>query len=376
MKKTFLGVFAVVVLIVCSSCNRKPNKTLKEAEVVPGPSLSSDPRPSCDKTAKGCVRFAVLGDFGDQTNHSGSPEKNVAEMILGWDAQFLITVGDNNYPCGKAGTIVANSQPYCDYIYNPGAKPSSCTGTATDNKTNAFFPTLGNHEWYSANATPYLEFFTQLPVNSSGTQPNQRYYDLTWKTRDNQASPVHLFSIDSEDPQAYEANCKLTKNTATFEPDGATVGAIQYKWYAKAVAAATEPWKIAYFHHAPYACDNDSDNSPWMQWDFESLGTSAVLTGHKHIYQRFSKKSYKDHPYITNGAGGTELKHSCSKLGSDFGHERYITGQYGAILAEATNTAITFYFYTTDGKTVTLSDWVQVTKNSSGGGQTMACKGC
>lgn len=378
--KTFIVVTATAfVFAISSACNKnKPavEKPMVETAKVSAPTTTQDPSPSCDKTAKSCVRFAVLGDFGDQNNDSGSPEQNVASMVLGWEPQFIITVGDNNYPCGKASTIVANSQPYCDYIYNPGAMPSPCAGTATTNQVNAFFPVPGNHEWYSANATPYLQFFTRLPTNSSGTQPNQRYYDLTWKTRDNQSSPVHLFAIDSEDPLAYEGNCKLTRSTATFEPDGATVGSVQYNWYKAAVGQATEPWKIAYFHHAPYSCNNDSDNSEWMQWDFESMGTSAVLTGHQHVYQRFSKKSSKDHPYITNGAGGTELKHHCSKLGSDFGKEQYITGEYGAILAEATDTTITFFFYTTDGSDATLSDWVQVAKNSSGGGQTMTCKGC
>lgn len=365
-------------------------------------SAASTPSPSCGPTAAGCVRFAVIGDFGDQTNNNGAPEANVATVVKSWSPQFIITVGDNNYNCGTYSTIVANNHPYCDYIYNPGAiyypnnntsGPSSsavCTGTANSNKVNAFFPAMGNHEWYTTNATPYFMFYTGLPNNPyasgtkwtnnpSGTLSNQRYYDFTWKTRDNQTSPVHLFAIDSEDPQAYEkkTDCGInSKSDATFEPDGATEKSVQYNWYKSAVGSATEAWKIAYFHHAPWACNNGSDNSPWMQWDFKGLGTNVVLAGHKHVYQRYVKSTSQDHPYITNGTSGTSLTSKCQKLGSNFKKEKYIVGKYGALMVEATATTITFYYYTTtNGSSSTLSDWIQVTKNNSGG-QTMTCSGC
>ncbi len=352
----------------------------------------ADPSPSCGPNVTGCVRFAVIGDFGDQTNDSGQPDANVATMVKSWSPQFIITVGDNNYPCGDSDTIVANLQPYCDYIYNPGAVATDstsgkqvsavCSGTAASNKRNLFFPTLGNHEWYAKDAVPYTKFFTKLPVNPTGTKigkaPNQRYYDFTWQTRDGKATPLHFFAIDSEDKQAIEENCKLTKKTATYEPDGATPGSKQYGWYKGVVQKATEPWKIAFFHHTPYACTGGDKDSTWMQWDFEKLGTNVILAGHKHIYQRFAQKNWHDHPYITNGTGGTELS-NCADMGKDFVKQTFITKKYGALLAEATNTTITFYYYTLNSpsdSSNTLTDWVQVTKNSSGGGQTMTCKGC
>ncbi len=134
------------------------------------------------------TRFAVIGDFGAtaEGKSAAQAEKQVADMVKSWKPSFIITVGDNNYKCGAATTIVENiGKYYCDFIYNPGALPGpACTGKATDDKTNRFFPSLGNHDWYTKNAQPYLDYFTQLPGN-------RRYYDFV-------QGPVHFFALDSE----------------------------------------------------------------------------------------------------------------------------------------------------------------------------------
>src|SRR5262245_6916227 len=60
------------------------------------------------------VQFAVIGDFG----HAGPAEKDVAELVKSWKPEFIITMGDNNYPCGSSKTIDRNiGQYYHEYIY-------------------------------------------------------------------------------------------------------------------------------------------------------------------------------------------------------------------------------------------------------------------
>src|SRR2546423_11789400 len=114
------------------------------------------------------VRFAVVGDFGD----AGQPEQNVANLINGWQPDFVVTTGDNNYPAGEAATIDVNiGQYYHQFIY-----PYMGTYGAGAS-VNRFFPVLGNHDWGNAypNPTglqPYLDYFT-LPGN-------ERYYEFTW----------------------------------------------------------------------------------------------------------------------------------------------------------------------------------------------------
>jgi len=89
------------------------------------------------------VRFAVIGDFG----WAGPPAQDVSDLIHGWNPDFIITVGDNNYPIGEAATIDQNiGQYYHDFIfpykgvYGPGAS------------VNRFFPSLGNHDWFTPDA--------------------------------------------------------------------------------------------------------------------------------------------------------------------------------------------------------------------------------
>src|SRR6185436_4917475 len=118
------------------------------------------------------VRFAVIGDYGSDKQ----AEADVAAMVKSWSPNYIVTVGDNNYPAGAAATIDANiGKYYHQFIaayhgqYGAGAR------------TNRFFPALGNHDWDAAGALPYLNYFT-LPNNA-------RYYDIT-------IGPVHLFALD------------------------------------------------------------------------------------------------------------------------------------------------------------------------------------
>src|SRR5215212_4305264 len=120
------------------------------------------------------ARFAVIGDYG----WAGQAALDVSNLVRSWNPDFIITTGDNNYDNGAASTIDPNiGQYYHDFIfpytgtYGPGAP------------FNKFFPALGNHDWNTAGATPYLSFFT-LPNN-------ERYYDFA-------SGPVHLYSIDSD----------------------------------------------------------------------------------------------------------------------------------------------------------------------------------
>jgi hypothetical protein len=47
------------------------------------------------------IRFAVIGDYG----HNTAAEAQVAALVAGWNPDFVITTGDNNYPSGEAATI-------------------------------------------------------------------------------------------------------------------------------------------------------------------------------------------------------------------------------------------------------------------------------
>jgi hypothetical protein len=163
----------------------------------------------CGRQRTLCV--AVIGDFGGDTPAEGQ----VAAIVQGFQPDLVVTVGDNNFPDGAADTIDRNiGKYYAKYIapyhgaFGPGAS------------SNRFFPALGNHDWRTAGAKPYLDYF-ELPGN-------ERYYEL-------ERGDVHLFFVDS-DPH---------------EPDGITRDSVQAHGCATRCAQARHRW--VFFHHPPYS---------------------------------------------------------------------------------------------------------------------------
>ncbi len=258
------------------------------------------------------VRFAVIGDYGA----GGPPEAQVAALVANWNPDFVITVGDNNYPSGSAASIDDNiGQFYHSFIepykgnYGNGAEQ------------NRFFPTLGNHDWDTPGAKPYLNYFT-LPGN-------ERYYDFFW-------GPLQFFAVDSD----------------SREPDGVSSSSPQAAWLQERLASSTAPWKIVYFHHAPYSSGTHGPTT-WMQWPFKEWGASVVLSGHDHTYERLEIDGL---PYIIDGIGGNgryEFQHDMP------GSQVRYNENYGALLVEATPDQITFQFFNVAGK---LIDTLQLKK--------------
>lgn len=207
------------------------------------------------------VRVAVIGDFGQ-----ASPEEAaVAALVHSLAPDLVFTVGDNNYPDGEATTIDANiGQYYHDYIapylgsYGAGAP------------VNRFFPSLGNHDWNTPGAVPYLDYFT-LPGN-------ERYYDV-------RHGPLHVFLVDSD----------------ASEPDGIDASSVQAQWLEAAMTSSFAPFKLVLLHHAPYSSSDNHGANLDLQWPYAAWGAQAVLAGHDHLFERFDVEGIA---YCVNGLGG------------------------------------------------------------------------
>lgn len=253
----------------------------------------------------GALRLAAIGDYG----WVGTPTQEVAALVKSWQPDLVITLGDNNYPDGEAATIDAHiGQYYHDFI---APYQGSYGAGASENR---FFPTLGNHDWHTPNAQPYLDYFT-LPGN-------ERYYDIV-------RGPVHLFALDS-DPH---------------EPDGNSADSVQARWLAQRLSISTAPWQLVYFHHPPYT---SSQRGPVleMRWPFAQWGADAVLAGHDHIYERLEREGI---PYLVNGLGGRSIYQLGEPVAGSL--VRY-NQDYGALLIEATDTTLRFRFINRQGQLI------------------------
>jgi len=251
------------------------------------------------------LRFAVIGDYGE----GGQNEADVASLVKSWYPEFILTVGDNNYPSGAPETIDAHvGQYYHDFIfpylgsYGPGAA------------RNRFFPIIGNHDWDADDGQTYLGYFT-LPGN-------ERYYDFPW-------GPVHFFALNAD----------------SREPDGVSMNSVQAHWLQKSLSTSTAPWQVVYFHQPPYS-SGQHGSVEWMRWPFAQWGADAVLSGHDHIYERLSIDGI---PYFVNGIGGGAIY----GLGNILPESQVrFNDNYGAMLVIATPRQVQFQFFTIAGELV------------------------
>ncbi|MBN2149562.1 MAG: metallophosphoesterase [Anaerolineales bacterium] len=277
---------------------------------LPPPPSPTLPPPTPEPTATPqypFTSFAVIGDYGSDTES----EERVADLVLSWDVDFVITTGDNNYPEGAAENIDnAIGQYYHSFIYPYRGRFGEGASY------NRFFPSLGNHDVLTDAGQPYYDYF-DLPGN-------ERYYDFTW-------GPLHLFAL----------------NNNPDEPDGVGVSSAQAAWLQERLAASTLPWKIVYMHYSPYS-SGPHGSTDWSQWPYAEWGATAVLAGHNHMYERLD---YDGIPYFVNGLGGASIYNFNQPL--PWSIVRY-NDDYGAMLVEATADRIVFQFITWTGEVIDL----------------------
>jgi hypothetical protein len=260
---------------------------------------------ACPATRGERIVIGCIGDYGG----GGTYEGNVARLVANWKPDLIITVGDNNYPSGKVETIDVNiGQFYHQFIHPYRGE----YGAGADE--NRFFPSLGNHDYYTRGAWPYLDYF-ELPGN-------ERYYTFT-------NGPVQFFCLNS-DPE---------------EPDGVTADSRQARWLKRELTASTAPWRLVYFHHAPFSSGllhgTHTGEVTWMRWPFSNWGAHVVLNGHDHLYERLRVDGLT---YFINGLGG----HSWDKFHwpPHPASVKRFTGDFGAMRIDATETNLTFRFIT------------------------------
>jgi len=259
------------------------------------------------------ARFAAIGDYGVDTRD----EMDVAKLVKDWNPDYILTVGDNNYPSGEGTTIDTNiGQYFAPFIggyhgkYGPGSP------------TNRFWPCLGNHDWYAqTGAQPYLDYFSTLPGN-------RRYYDVAIGT-------VHFFAVDS-DPH---------------EPDGNTAGSAQAMWLQKALAASTACFNVVYFHHPAYSSADPLFVEQEMRWPFREWGADIVITAHAHNYERLRVDGMT---YVVDGLGGALNRFEFPNVQPE-SLVRY-NATFGALFAEVSDGDLLFTFKNPHGDVVDRFD--------------------
>lgn len=319
MKTYFMNL--VSSLLPFSVLASRPAETLPPASNLRGAALPNDET----------LRAWFIADYGI----TGKDEADVARLVSETPHDFIFTGGDNNYPFGAANTLDANIGDYYapSILFNPAYKgPNAARGA----EVSRFFPTLGNHDWDTDSATPYLQYFS-LP-------DAQRYYQLSKGHTD-------FFALDS-DPR---------------EPEGVSQNSTQAAWLQHQLALSPALWKIVFFHHSPFS-NGLHGSSEWMQWPFAEWGASLVLSGHDHDYERFDIHGT---PYVVCGLGGAPATEFLKRPGSTQPVFQY-NAHHGACQLETTSDSLTLRFINVDGEqidhfSVSLSHLQAASSRGAGG---------
>lgn len=301
------------------------------------------------------TKFAMVGDFGWFELSHDRP-KQVAAMVNGWDVDFMISLGDENYHLFKERNSFdkAAGRLYCRYIQPfRGAIETDewgqpCSGSS-DGETG-FFPVPGNHSYNSADEggyTPYMSYFSQpLPAGAqasedSNTVGTDGYYTFA-------RGPVRFFGINS--------NC--TNPDGTSCQPGSPTCASARTWLVQALRDSDAAWNLVFLHH-PLFNGGSHGGCQAVWYVMEAIiavggqDHSLVVSGHEHQYERITIEDPRaENPllFVVNGSGGTIQNACCSEAivipeGSTLGEALCYSKRHGAMLVEATETRLWYGFF-------------------------------
>ncbi len=204
------------------------------------------------------VRIWALGDCGQPGLVASNVRNSYYTYAAGTHTDLMLLLGDNAYNSGT-------DEQYQAAIFNMHTNFL---------KHTPVWPCPGNHDYYTADGAtqtgPYYDIFT-LPKNAEAgglASGNEAYYSFDYAN-------IHFISMDSQDTDISE-------------------GSVMFSWLENDLAATTQEWIIAFWHHPPYSKgSHNSDtetNLILMRQNavpiLEAAGVDLVLSGHSHNYER------------------------------------------------------------------------------------------
>lgn len=231
---------------------------------------------------------------GGQGTATACRQAAVADLVEETD-EAVLALGDNQY---DSGTLTEFQNGF----------GVSWAGLAPRLK-----PTPGNHEYYTAGASGYYDYFASLGVETGGSGAGYYAYDLgDWRA----------LSMNS--------NCSNVPCSA---------GSTQETWFRQQLEDARSQGKctIAYWHHPAASSGMHGDQAAvadlWRA--FVELGGDVALAGHDHHYERFGPLDASLAPTTDTagprswviGTGGINLRPATGRAGT----EKLITDAFGLL---------------------------------------------
>lgn len=240
------------------------------------------------------LKFAVIGDNGT----GKTPQYEVGAQLTAarqtFPFEFVVMVGDNLYGSQKP-------KDFADKFERPYA---ALLGAGVP-----FYAALGNHDEPANRSYPGF--------NMKG----ERYYTYVTKQ-------VRFVVLD----------------TNLLDPT-------QLAWATKVLETATEPWRIAVFHHPLYSNARRHGSNVDLRVILEPLlartGVSVVFSGHEHVYERL--KPQQGITYFTEGSSGQLRK---GDMRPDVNTAASFDADQTFMLVDVTGNEMTFKTLTRTGQIV------------------------
>ena len=228
----------------------KMNKRFASAALVPafiilfifsnGDARQKLSSPAAEQTAV----LVGAGDIADCTDLSGAEATaKLLEKISG----TVMAVGDLAYPDGSR-------------------KNFECYDKTWGRVKSRTRPAPGNHEFHSAGATPYFDYF-----GSAAGDPKLGYYSY-------ELGSWHIIVLNSE----------------CTDVGGCEAGSPQEKWLRADLAAHPVACTLAYWHKPLFSSGNAHGNDLAVKPLWQALydaNADVIIGGHDHDYERFAPQN-------------------------------------------------------------------------------------
>jgi hypothetical protein len=253
------------------------------------------------KPASKSIRMVGMGDFGSGSQAQRDVAAAIVRMGKAAPFDFGVTFGDNFYPSGMTSTADPRWRDWWEALYGP-------LGVV-------FYPTLGNHEWYSDDGA-----VAEIAYRSPTWRFPSPYYTFT-------AGPVQFFATDTSD-----------------------MSEAQLMWLDKAIGASTSRWKVVYGHHPIFAPERNAKSGAYMAymrshlWPVIKGRVDAYLCGHQHAMAHMDPMDGVR--FFMSGGGGAPLGTVAKKDPTAL----FAESKFGFLTLEANPATLTIAIFDTDGK--------------------------
>jgi acid phosphatase type 7 len=262
------AILALVALLVVYGAYARLG-AVDDSRPSPDASRTSPASRDVSTAAPGADVLVGAGDIADCSTPDDEATAAIVESIRG----TVFTLGDNAYENGTADEFAR--------CYGPSwGRPSIRDRTR---------PTAGNHEYGTANARGYFDYFGQ----AAGSRGEGWYaYDLgEWR----------VYALNS--------NCDHV--------GGCGPGSAQEGWLRADLASNPRSCVVGMWHHARFSSgEHGNDDATEALWRaLHEAGAELVLVGHDHDYERFAPQApngelddQRGIVQIVAGTGGRKLR--------------------------------------------------------------------